>query len=165
MNLTCPVCENTLSKIILSDIVVDVCQGGCAGIWLDKNEVKKFDEKHEKDGEILTKLKKNPTIQVDQTKDRFCPVCSQKMTKHFFSINQQVEVDECEKCGGIWLDSGELAAIREEFETEEDRDKAAKLYFQEYTRKLFNEADKENAKNADFIDKFMNFIGNKLGLY
>ena len=40
-NLTCPACDNTLTQIKVSNIVVDICQNGCGGIWFDKNELKK----------------------------------------------------------------------------------------------------------------------------
>ena len=41
------------------------------------------------------------------------------------------EVDECPGCGGFWLDAGELSKIRDLFETEEERHKAAEEYFSE----------------------------------
>jgi len=34
-------------------------------------------------------------------------------------------VDECPKCAGFWLDAGELAGIRSEFATQEERKAAA----------------------------------------
>lgn len=29
------------------------------------------------------------------------------MMKHFFSVKKEVELNECESCAGIWLDTGE----------------------------------------------------------
>ena len=40
-------------------------------------------------------------------------------------------MDECPRCAGFWLDAGELAGIRSEFATEEERKKAAQEYFSE----------------------------------
>jgi Zn-finger nucleic acid-binding protein len=67
------------------------------------------------------------------------------MMRHFFSVRREVQVDECPKCGGVWLDYGELAAIRNQFESEEERKKAAEKAFSdifesEFARKA---ADKE----------------------
>jgi Zn-finger nucleic acid-binding protein len=53
------------------------------------------------------------------------------MMRHFYSVKQRVEVDECPGCGGYWLDVGELTGIRKEFKTEEERRKAAEGYFSE----------------------------------
>jgi len=37
-----------------------------------------------------------------------CPVCNKEMLVLEFEL---VEVDHCAECGGVWLDSGELALI------------------------------------------------------
>ena len=37
-----------------------------------------------------------------------CPVCDKEMLVLEFEL---VEVDHCAECGGVWLDSGELALI------------------------------------------------------
>jgi Zn-finger nucleic acid-binding protein len=34
------------------------------------------------------------------------------MLRHRFSTAVPVEIDECPQCGGVWLDSDELAQIR-----------------------------------------------------
>lgn len=164
MNLICPSCGSILSKIMLSDIVIDVCQGGCAGIWFNKNEITKFDEKNEKDGEVLMKLKKNPDIKIDQNKNKLCPTCNIKLTKHFFGTQQEIEIDECEKCGGLWLDSGELAAIRGEDPTGIDENTAARQHFLESSKKLFKEAKITKDEKINSFDKFLIFIGKELGL-
>jgi Zn-finger nucleic acid-binding protein len=49
--MICPACGNVLQKLMIDDIQVDVCQGGCEGIWFDAYELKKFDEPHESQGE------------------------------------------------------------------------------------------------------------------
>ena len=40
--MNCPACGNVLKEMTVSDISVDVCQGGCGGIWFDNFELKKF---------------------------------------------------------------------------------------------------------------------------
>ena len=77
-------------------------------------------------------VKTDEKIVVDHTKGRVCPRCGDTgMMQHFFSVKKQVEVDECPKCGGIWLDCGELGKIRSQFSSEEERGSAAKEYFSE----------------------------------
>jgi Zn-finger nucleic acid-binding protein len=118
--------------MVVGDVVVDVCQGGCGGIWFDNWELKKFDEPHEHLGEQLLDIDIAPNIKVNYSKRRQCPKCAGvTMMRHFFSVKREVEVDECAACAGIWLDAGELKRIRSLFNTEEERRQAAQEYFEE----------------------------------
>jgi len=116
----------------VGDVTVDVCRGGCGGIWFDSFEFKKFDEPNESAGEELLDVEQDASIVVDHTKRLKCPKCDDiVMMRHFFSVKKEVEVDECPGCGGFWLDAGELRKIRSMFNTEEERHKAAGEYFSE----------------------------------
>lgn len=129
--MKCPACETELTSMAAGDITVDVCKGGCGGIWFDNFELRKVDEPHESTGEILLDIDRNEKIKIDSSNRRRCPKCNVLMMRHFSSVKKQVTVDECPGCGGCWLDVGELATIRKEFKTEEDRRKAAEEYFSE----------------------------------
>ena len=134
--MKCPACKTTLSKVTKSDITVDVCDKGCGGIWFDNFELEKFDESHESAGEALLDLRPKKPVPVSAGTKRHCPKCTEMiMHQHYFTIREKVEVDECPACGGVWLDAGELAAIRNEYKTEETRKQAADRYF----KKLFGE--------------------------
>ncbi|MHC4128909.1 MAG: TFIIB-type zinc ribbon-containing protein [Planctomycetota bacterium] len=39
--MNCPVCENSLAEKTVESITVDVCEGGCGGIWFDNYEFEK----------------------------------------------------------------------------------------------------------------------------
>ena len=130
--MKCPACSNQLQEMTVGDVTVDVCRGGCGGIWFDSFEFKKFDEPHESAGEELLDVEQDTGIVVDHTKRLKCPKCDDiVMMRHFFSVKKEVEVDECPGCGGFWLDAGELRKIRRMFNTEEERHKAAGEYFSE----------------------------------
>jgi Zn-finger nucleic acid-binding protein len=130
--MKCPACENPLQEVTVENVTVDVCKGGCGGIWFDQFELEKFDEPHEPAGEHLLEVERDESITVDRTKRLQCPKCDDVvMMRHFFSVKQQVEVDECPSCGGFWLDAGELDKMRSLFRTEEERHKAAKDHFAE----------------------------------
>ncbi len=130
--MKCPACENQLQQVTIADVTVDVCRGGCGGIWFDNFELKKFDEPHESAGEALLDIELNKNVTVDHNKRLKCPKCDDVvMMRHFFSVKHEVEVDECPGCGGIWLDAGELKHIRSLFETEQQREQAAEEYFSE----------------------------------
>ena len=130
--MKCPACVNMLQEMTVGDVAVDVCKGGCGGLWFDNFELKKFDEPHESAGEALLDIERDESIIVDHSKKLKCPKCDDVvMMRHFFSVKKEAEVDECPGCGGIWLDAGELRNIRSLFNTEEERNKATEGYFEE----------------------------------
>lgn len=113
--MKCPACSNTLTEIQVGALKVDVCQGGCGGIWFDAFELKRVDEESEAAGEPLLRIRRDERLQVDPTRKRECPRCTGvKLMRHRHRAGSQVEVDECPNCGGYWLDDGELARIRAE---------------------------------------------------
>ena len=88
--------------------------------------------------------------------ERFnCPKCENMvMARHFFIAKREAEVDECPSCAGVWLDPGELAAIRSQFETNEEREGAAGEYFEE----LFgDELDVMKAESEEKLRKARKF--------
>ncbi|HLH52991.1 MAG TPA: zf-TFIIB domain-containing protein [Verrucomicrobiae bacterium] len=113
--MKCPACFNELAQVQVGGLVVDVCQGGCGGIWFDAFELEQVDEEGEAAGEPLLHISRDERIVVDPARKRECPRCAGiKLHRHFFSAKRQVQVDQCPNCGGYWLDAGELAAIRAE---------------------------------------------------
>ncbi|MBL7106253.1 MAG: zf-TFIIB domain-containing protein [Phycisphaerae bacterium] len=145
--MKCPACGNSLQQITIEDITVNLCKGGCGGIWFDNFELKKFDEQHESAGQALLDIERDGSVVVDRSKRLKCPKCNDVvMMRHFFSIKKSVEVDECPACGGYWLDAGELAAIHSLFETEADRHKAAEEYFENLFGEHFKARKAENEK-------------------
>jgi len=113
--MKCPACFNELTQTQVGSLVVDVCQGGCGGVWFDAFELQRVDEEDELAGEPLLQIKRDESIAVDTKRKRDCPRCAGvRLHRHFFSAKRQVEVDQCPNCGGYWLDAGELAHIRAE---------------------------------------------------
>lgn len=113
--MKCPACFNELTQMQVGHLSVDVCQGGCGGIWFDAFELQRVDERHEAAGDTLLEVRNDPLVAVDPTRKRECPRCAGiKLLRHFFSARRRIEVDECPNCGGYWLDHGELAQIRAE---------------------------------------------------
>src|SRR5262245_19231882 len=122
--MNCPVCGNNLNPYPAGSITVDVCAGGCGGIWFDAFELQKMDETNEAAPPDLLKLKKEGHVRADPAVKRRCPKCEGiVMGRHFFSAQKKVEVDPCPNCGGYWLDAGELAAVRKETEVQKQRKK------------------------------------------
>jgi Zn-finger nucleic acid-binding protein len=160
--MNCPACEKTLEKMMIENISLDVCKGGCGGIWFDNFELMKIDEPDEYDAEALMDVEIDENIRVDHEAKRKCPVCeNQLMLRHFFSVRRAVSVDECPRCGGVWLDYGELGQIRRQFSSEEEKTKAAGEYFQdvfgvELARMRAESAEKtEKARKIAHIFRFL----------
>ncbi|MDH3973859.1 MAG: zf-TFIIB domain-containing protein [Deltaproteobacteria bacterium] len=152
--MKCPSCSSELEEKKVQNITVDVCSGGCGGIWFDNFELKKVDESHEAAGEELLNTEKSAAIQVDLSKKRSCPRCdNQPMIKHFASVKKEVEVDECPSCGGYWLDDGELGRIRTQFTSEEERREAAKKHFSLLFDGKLNEMSREGEENLEKAKK------------
>jgi uncharacterized protein len=160
--MKCPACKNSLTEKTVDGITVDVCQGGCGGIWFDQFELKKLDEPHEHAGEELLEIERDGAVVVDHNERRHCPKCTDTlMMRHFFSVKKQVEVDECQTCAGFWLDDGELAGIRTQFDSEAERSAAADAYFEEVFGQQLAAMRKESEtklEKARQIAKIFRFI-------
>lgn len=156
--MQCPACDNPLTQIEAGGVLVDICKGGCGGIWFDNYEFQKFDEPHESAGETLLKIEMNPGT-CDTGSRHSCPKCSGIiLSRHFMSVKRKVEIDECPQCGGIWLDAGELGQIRNLFNTEEKRVQAAEKYFSDVFEsdllKVHQESQEKVAQARRFTNMF-----------
>jgi Zn-finger nucleic acid-binding protein len=117
--MNCPACDHGLTPVTAGGVTVDVCKGGCGGIWFDNFELAKISDPLNFDATALLQMDYAAHSQIDFERRRNCPKCPNiVMMRHFFSQRRQVQVDECPGCGGMWLDAGELAMIRKEI-TEE----------------------------------------------
>lgn len=111
--LICPACGEKMTKVLTKEgINIDVCTEGCGGIWFDNRELAKFDEPHENAEEILNSLNEKTFSKVNDNTVRICPVCKTKMVKNKYSVDTDIEIDECYNCGGKFLDNNELNQIR-----------------------------------------------------
>jgi Zn-finger nucleic acid-binding protein len=148
--VTCPACGHRLSTRSVGGLTVDVCDGGCGGIWFDRVELRKVDERAESAGEALLDVRRDPGVIVDPAERYRCPHCTDGVVlmRHFWSVKREVTIDECPECGGFFLDAGELGRIRNEFETELARHAAADAYFREVVDPLLDDARAESAEDV-----------------
>ena len=144
--MNCPACGHQLSAHAVGAITVDVCRGGCGGVWFDNFELKKVDESFEPADDGLLNVECDPSVKVDHEARRHCPSCDDTiMMRHHFSVRREVEVDQCPRCAGYFLDKGELGAIRDQFASEEARREAARESFDD----LFGDAMDAEAGATD----------------
>lgn len=67
---------------------------------------------HRKNQEAIEKLREKMKVSEEAkaagTSSMQCPRCDGNLTESKF---EEVLIDTCEKCGGVWLDSGELEQL------------------------------------------------------
>ena len=130
--MKCLACSRDLTPKTAGGLTVDACEGGCGGIWFDQLELRKVDDQEEAAGEALLDISRDPAVRVDYDQQWACPACPDTlMMRHFYSPRRQVEIDECARCGGVWLDAGELATIRSQYASEDQRRAAAHQVFKD----------------------------------
>jgi len=98
------------------NITIDICPN-CHGIWLDKGELQKI-LKDRKLADYLTKH-----IGTKSRSPMVCPRCGNTMD---IEKVEDIEVDVCLSCGGVWLDEGELKDLKQIKEERYELDMAAK---------------------------------------
>lgn len=110
--MKCPACKSPLREKGAGGMALDVCYGGCGGIWFDATELGRVSARA---ASTLHTIWNVPVSNVKQTEPRLCPRCPEQiLDRKWFSDSQRVEIDQCPKCGGVWLDAGEFSRIYEE---------------------------------------------------
>ncbi len=113
--MNCPRCNLELTNKTILDfkyfLNIDYCSS-CGGIWLDNGELKRLEKTIEP---TFYEIRKIPNKQ-EQLEILRCPSCdnSKILQKAQHARDKHVIVDYCTECKGIWLDTGEIEAIRKE---------------------------------------------------
>jgi Zn-finger nucleic acid-binding protein len=140
--IECPRCWVELKEkeeeVFGPDIRIDICPK-CNGIWLDSGELKKMI----KDREVSDYLTKD--IGLKSRSPLICPRCRSLMD---LERAEDVEVDVCLHCKGVWLDADELTGLKNVPIDGFDKDEAAKTEekWEQYNYKL------RNSKATKFFD-------------
>ncbi|MBN2121215.1 MAG: zf-TFIIB domain-containing protein [Candidatus Omnitrophica bacterium] len=118
--MKCPVCSAAMVEEDFGGVKVDVCRQGCKGIWFDWMELEKLDENNEGCGKALKEALNWQRVNDEGRPPVDCPKCGLPMHIHIYKSSKEINVDECYKCGGFFLDSGELKLIRDNTMTDEE---------------------------------------------
>ncbi len=128
--IDCPRCwietrRNTVN-VFGPNIEIDVCQK-CNGMWLDSGELRKL-IRDKKLSDYLTKQ-----IGTQSKSELVCPRCGGLMD---IETADDIEVDVCLTCHGVWLDSGEFEGLKVKSEKgfEYDSKEKAQEKWEEYER-------------------------------
>lgn len=101
--MNCPKCEGVLHINEGEGHIGFVCKS-CEGIWLSKKYI--ISLKHNYDfqpEEFLSKLAESSSETTD-----LCPSCN--ATLHKSTVNN-IELEWCQSCEGVWFDKSELATL------------------------------------------------------
>lgn len=90
---------------------MDVCRDGCAGIWLDRWELRKVDGGQNSEGECLLALPPRSRLAPERVEQRFCPRDLAPLRRHYVCDEFGLEVNSCVVCAGLWIEPGELGRI------------------------------------------------------
>jgi hypothetical protein len=109
--MKCPRCGRELCEQTLGGVSLDICNGGCGGVWFDNFELKRLLSANEAEQDQL-KVNRDPTVKTGTDKLK-CPKCIEvTMQNHPYPGHVDISIDECARCGGVWLDGGEFEQIR-----------------------------------------------------
>ena len=114
----CPKCIGKLEEHHIDKIYpVEVCFV-CHGVWFDKDELEKIIEDGNKalsddvdmDSDYQVPEDIKDLLKGFSEKRAQCPKCQDTVMKK--ESHYGVMIDACPKCGGVWLDSGEILTCR-----------------------------------------------------
>ncbi len=63
---------------------------------------------HRKEKELIEKMKSKMSSQTTKDLNLNCPKCDGKLLE---SDYENIKIDVCDTCSGVWLDAGELAQV------------------------------------------------------
>jgi Zn-finger nucleic acid-binding protein len=112
-------------KLLGPKVFIDVCPK-CQGIWFDNEELEKVLGTRKLDS-LLTK--RTGTESRSKLK---CPRCGVLMDLEYA---EDVEIDVCPSCHGVWLDYGELERLKELTEAGGDEEVGAGVEWEEMMAK------------------------------
>jgi uncharacterized protein len=113
--MNCPRCKTLLTaKTVLDNryfVNLDFCSS-CGGIWFDAGELERLEKTIEP---TFFEIRKIPDA-IEQQMRLNCPVCDDHhmLEKMTHPRDHKVVMDYCPTCKGVWLDTGEIEAIRTE---------------------------------------------------
>jgi len=158
--MECPACKNKLTEYKVSGIKVDICRGGCGGIWIHHSQIKKIECLKSGSGSALLLFDKADGVKTYRNAEHPCPNCKTTLLyRHFFSREDDLEVNQCSKCAGFWVDAGGLAKII--LSKKKEKKELIKNYFSVIMNEKIpkmNLANQDIAEAAELITVIFKFL-------
>jgi Zn-finger nucleic acid-binding protein len=99
-----------------ANVFTDACPK-CKGMFLDKGELEKIEETPEHDySKLMSRFPDVIAGAYERARQRAredisCPGCGADMETKEYAYCSQLMINKCTRCGGIWLDRGEVEAL------------------------------------------------------
>ena len=106
--LLCPTCLETLHRVEMADFHADECRL-CDGLCLEDGQPEALVLLSVMPQNILQPIYFEDGRKRVPTGARLCPTC--QVTLEVWPMKENVEVDVCPACRGLWLDRWELQEI------------------------------------------------------
>lgn len=119
--MKCVKCEGTLQELHAGELRLDRCDE-CHGLWFDRRELSALLALY-REGEAIPRSLPNPNSRRVEERMGVCPRCDIALARSETLAVPGLHWDTCERCGGAWLDGGELVEVAA------DPDAAAALAF------------------------------------
>lgn len=105
----CPKCKTQAAQIKYENVPIYHC-GDCGGHWLTNPQ--RLELILERREVVMPEPVKQKMMDIADASDSkgvlWCMPCAKEMIKEQFKHWPEIQIDRCPKCGGIWLDQGEL---------------------------------------------------------
>lgn len=124
--MKCPNCQATFNNMRVPNneglpVLVNQCPN-CGGVWFDRYGLYEISLKEAEEIEELDQSSVNRFIPIQR--DMKCPRDGALMNRFVDeNIPSNIHILRCDKCGGVWLNKGELIEYKEEIKQREDRTK------------------------------------------
>jgi Zn-finger nucleic acid-binding protein len=104
----CPKCKTQLAPIGYEGVRIYNCDG-CGGHWLSQARLDVILRRRELEMPEAVKQKMMDLADASNAVERLtCFTCGKPMIREPFKYWEDIQIDRCAKCEGIWLDRGEL---------------------------------------------------------
>ncbi len=159
MALKCPRTQTPLKEVTIDGIKLDISEA-CGGVWFDNQELQKMDNFKETAGDTLIDiLQPFGSSQINFDQKINCPKCPEiTLMRNYYSPQRSVQIDTCGKCGGVWIDPGELVQIRKLFANDEEKEVYGQRFADEMTQKLLKPELERVKKDGEGAHKFANML-------
>jgi uncharacterized protein len=128
--MKCPACGNELTEFVEAGIKVPACKGECGGLWFDRFQFGKLKLLKPGIGKALLTIDRAEGVKVYRGTEHACPDCKTTLLyRHFFSAQKNLEINQCSKCKGFWIDLAGLAELQ--YLPEDQRKVEADKYYED----------------------------------
>ncbi len=143
--MDCPSCGNALTLKEAAGIKARVCAEGCGGLWLERRQVKKIPDRLPGSGIEFLTVPRAEGVHLFRDIEHPCPQCQTTLLyRHCFDRDLEMEIDQCAKCAGFWLETGTLSDITNPDRTLKERSEKAEQFFHTLMNKKLAHMDFTN---------------------